>query len=159
MSLLSSLSHCRHSGPEIPRCPGCWWPLCSPVCATHPRHLQECRILARDTTRMAQPKCHGATPRYDIILSLRCLLLRETDPSAWRKVKDMASHATRRRQEGELDHSLTVQYLLKVLKATDNDTDAHHVRDAILTNCFQVDNTTNHEQHCVIYLVCCIFGV
>nr|XP_045583667.1 SET domain-containing protein SmydA-8-like [Procambarus clarkii]XP_045583668.1 SET domain-containing protein SmydA-8-like [Procambarus clarkii] len=124
-------------GAEFPRCAACWWPLCSEACASSSLHRAECRILAADTSRLGQPRGPGSTPRYDVILVLRCLLLRDTDPAAWRRLQDMASHAKRRQQEREQHHMTTVLYIKDVLKADYDLQDIHHARGAIVTNCFE----------------------
>ncbi|XP_071549534.1 SET domain-containing protein SmydA-8-like isoform X1 [Panulirus ornatus] len=125
------------TGTEFPRCSSCWWPLCSPACASSSLHQAECPILAVDAKRIGQPKAPGSTPRYDIILVLRCLLLRGTDPSAWRRLLDMASHSQRRVQEGDQHHVATTQYIKDVLKVDYDLEDIQHVRDVIITNCFE----------------------
>lgn len=129
--------HQSITGVDFPRCPSCWWPLCSSACASSSLHLAECPVLAVDTKRLGQPKGPGSTPRYDIILVLRCLLLRSTDPPAWRRLLDMASHAQRRVQEGEQHHVATTHYIKEVLKVDYDAKDIHHTRDVIITNCFE----------------------
>nr|XP_053652887.1 SET domain-containing protein SmydA-8-like [Cherax quadricarinatus] len=124
-------------GTEFPRCPVCWWPLCSAACASSSLHQAECPVLAADTSRIGQPKVTGSTPRYDIILVLRCLLLRDRNPLAWHRFLDMASHAERRMEEKEQHHMATVRYIKEILKVDYTLEDIHHARGAIITNCFE----------------------
>ncbi|XP_042221386.1 SET domain-containing protein SmydA-8-like isoform X2 [Homarus americanus] len=124
-------------GTEFPRCPSCWWPLCSSDCVTSSLHQAECPILAVDTKRVGQPIAAGSTPRYDIILVLRCLLLRRKDPPAWGRLLDMASHAQRRLQNKDQHHMATVRYIKEILKVDYSVEEINHARGAIITNCFE----------------------
>ena len=119
---------------EFPRCPRCLWPLCSPQCAAAPRHQAECAVLATDTKGVAVPTGYTKTPRYDVILVLRCLLLKETDPTAWEKVRAMESHAELRRKENEPHTEVAVTYFTKVLDAGWDEETVRHVHGAIITN-------------------------
>ncbi|KAG0719144.1 SET domain-containing protein SmydA-8, isoform A [Chionoecetes opilio] len=116
------------------RCPRCSWPLCSQQCADAPRHHAECAVLASDTKGVAVPIGCAKTPRYDVILVLRCLLLQQTDPAAWEKVRLMESHAERRRQENEPHTEAAVTYFTKVLDAGWDEDTVRHVHGAIITN-------------------------
>ncbi|XP_071549532.1 SET domain-containing protein SmydA-8-like isoform X1 [Panulirus ornatus] len=123
-------------------CPECWWPLCSSQCASSPLHLPECSILAQDTKHIAPPKVLEETPRYDIILLLRCLLLRSLNPSGWETLLDMAHHSQERQQKEELQQLLSVHYLTEILKV-DYDVDTvHQVKGAISTNAVEIQTNS-----------------
>lgn len=124
-------------GDDFVRCPGCWWPLCSVSCASSKFHVDECPKLAQDTKHIGQPPCQEETVRYDIILSLRCLLLKFTAADKWSRVEDMASHAQRRVDNKDNSHITTVRYITEVLGDEFDEDDAHHVHDAIVSNCFE----------------------
>lgn len=119
---------------DLTRCPRCSWPLCSHQCAAAPRHQAECAVLATDTKGVAAPTGYEKTPRYDVILVLRCLLLQQTDPAAWEKVRAMESHAERRRQENEPHTETAVAYFTRVLDPGWDEEAVRHVHGAIITN-------------------------
>lgn len=121
----------------VPRCPRCWWPLCSQSCAASSRHAGECPVLAADTQRTGQPQLFGYSSRYDVILVVRCLLLRRTNPAAWRRLLDLASHVPNRLLEDDEDHLNTVNYVTQVLRVEEDAKVVHHVRDAIATNVYE----------------------
>ncbi|XP_064105880.1 uncharacterized protein LOC135215269 [Macrobrachium nipponense] len=122
------------------RCPKCLWPLCSPSCASSKLHVDECPILANDKGKVGQPADVSETPRYDCIFVLRCLLLRDTNPKAWRRLLTMASHAVQLEADEEPYHMATITYIKDVLKAKFQPKLIHHARGAIMTNCFEWRN-------------------
>ncbi|KAA0192454.1 hypothetical protein HAZT_HAZT003739 [Hyalella azteca] len=117
------------------RCPGCQWPMCSQTCADHPTHADECSVLAQDTKGVGIPVNTDATPRYDLILILRFLLLRKKDPDMWEKLMALESHWQKRKAENEPHHSAAVQYFLKVCPMEHEENILHRVRGVIMTNC------------------------
>ncbi|KAK4326381.1 hypothetical protein Pmani_003097 [Petrolisthes manimaculis] len=119
---------------DMPRCPICSWPVCGPECAATDRHLAECSVLASDTKGIAQPTSYQQTPRYDIIMSLRCLLLQQTNPAAWEKVKGMESHIERRREDAEPHHEAAATYFTKKVSANCDEETIRHVHGTIITN-------------------------
>ncbi|KAG0719143.1 SET domain-containing protein SmydA-8, isoform A [Chionoecetes opilio] len=125
------------SNETVPRCARCWWPLCSQRCASSLRHAAECPVLAVDTQRSGQPQLLGYSSRYDVILVVRCLLLRHTNPAAWRQLLELCSHVPYRLLEDDEDHQATVNYVTQVLKVDEEAKVVHHVRDAIVTNSFE----------------------
>ncbi|XP_045120625.1 SET domain-containing protein SmydA-8-like isoform X2 [Portunus trituberculatus] len=125
------------SDEAVPRCERCWWPLCSQRCASSLRHAAECPVLAADSQRIGQPQFFGYSSKYDVILVVRCLLLRRTNPDAWRHLLELASHVPYRLLEDDDDHQTTVDYVTQVLKVEEDTQLVHHVRDAITTNSFE----------------------
>ncbi|KAK7072641.1 hypothetical protein SK128_012618 [Halocaridina rubra] len=127
---------------EFLRCPGCSWPVCSSSCATTKLHKAECTILAADKEKLGQPKNLGNSPCYDIILVLRCLILRDSDPEAFDRLLDMASHAIRLVNDHEPYHMATIRYIENILKADFDSKFIHHARGAIMANCFEYSNSS-----------------
>ncbi|XP_043213452.1 SET domain-containing protein SmydA-8-like [Amphibalanus amphitrite] len=76
-------------------CARCRWPVCGDRCADSAAHAAECQVLARDT---GDRPAAGTEPcaRYDCILPLRVLLLRD-QPRLWQKVEQLESHLEQRR--------------------------------------------------------------
>ncbi|XP_072945067.1 SET domain-containing protein SmydA-8 [Epargyreus clarus] len=75
------------------RCSKCGWPVCSGNCPglKDPKHHGiECQILS------ARPECvldnMAEYYRHDALLPLRCVLLQNTNPVAWKKLLEMQSH-------------------------------------------------------------------
>ncbi|XP_045583669.2 LOW QUALITY PROTEIN: SET domain-containing protein SmydA-8 [Procambarus clarkii] len=130
-------------GNNFPRCPGCWWPLCSLECASSSRHQDECPILATDTKRIATPVGQQETPRYDVILTLRCLLLKTKDPKAWQIMTTMANHSEQRQLNCEDQQIVTVRYMTEVLKLDHDQETLHQVRGAIATNGMEIRSDKN----------------
>ncbi|XP_068232973.1 uncharacterized protein [Palaemon carinicauda] len=125
------------------RCPKCLWPLCSLPCATSELHVAECPVLANDKAKKGQPADISETRRYDCILVLRCLLLRNTNPTAWRRLLSMASHAVQLEMEKEPYHMATIKYITDILKANFQPKLVHHARGAIMANCFEWRSPTD----------------
>ncbi|XP_037084707.1 SET domain-containing protein SmydA-8-like [Pollicipes pollicipes] len=76
-------------------CARCRWPMCGESCAASAAHAAECAVLARDAGD--RPKA-GSKPsaRYDCILPLRLLLLRD-QPRIWDKLTRLETHVEQRR--------------------------------------------------------------
>ncbi|KAG0719141.1 SET domain-containing protein SmydA-8, isoform B [Chionoecetes opilio] len=130
---------CHGPVPEkLPRCPGCWWPLCSPECAASSLHRQECPVLAKDTEHVAVPDTHEETSRYDLILVVRMLLLRDARPKAWAALMDMEHHMDRRAHEGKLELQTSVNLIRDVLGLDFTAEEVEQVRGAIATNGMQM---------------------
>ncbi|XP_042221387.1 SET domain-containing protein SmydA-8-like [Homarus americanus] len=135
--------HGSITGDDFPRCPKCWWPLCSLACASSRLHKGECAILALDTKHIAPPTEQGETPRYDVIAPIRCLLLQSTNPSGWQTILDMAHHSEQRQLNKEEQHLITVRYLSDVLKL-DYDLDIlNQARGAVATNGMEIRSDKN----------------
>ncbi|XP_068232451.1 SET domain-containing protein SmydA-8-like [Palaemon carinicauda] len=120
--------------PDFPKCPRCSWPLCSPVCAESPLHAGECAYLSTDTGKKCPPQNLEETPRYDVILVLRCLALREKKPDAWKTIESMVNYAEKYKKEEEPYHMATVKYISEILTGVCDADLVHKVRGAIITN-------------------------
>lgn len=116
--------------------------MCSPACATDEGHRSECQVLRLDTKKCGVPQKQGETPRYDLILILRCLLLRSTDPSRWETLQSMESHAGKRKEDAEPHHTAAIRYLTEVCKVDFDVDNVHHVRGVIVTNSVNTQNST-----------------
>lgn len=123
---------------EAFRCPGCFWPMCSPECHQKDLHAKECGILAQDVKRVGPPTSLGVTPRYDMILVLRCLLLRESNPTIWDRLMTMESHVDARREQQEPYHMAGVRFLTEVLNCGFDADTVHRVRGIMITNCINI---------------------
>ncbi|KAK7072642.1 hypothetical protein SK128_012619 [Halocaridina rubra] len=126
--------HSPITSPDYPKCPRCFWPLCSPECANSILHIPECKYLSTDENSHGPPKSIDETPRYDVVLLLRCLALRNIKPDAWKIIEKMVSHSEKYEKEKEPFHMTSVTYITEFLKDVCDVQTAHHVRGAIITN-------------------------
>lgn len=123
---------------ELPRCPGCWWPLCSLECATSSLHKQECPVLAKDTEHVGVPNSHGETKCYDVIMVLRVLLLRSFNPEGWDVVLSMEHHSDRRAKDTKLEQEVIVHHIREVLGLDYTKEEVEQIWGAIATNAMQI---------------------
>ncbi|MCL4137586.1 UNVERIFIED_CONTAM: hypothetical protein GTU68_043275 [Idotea baltica] len=120
------------------KCPCCFWPMCSLDCASAKVHDNECAILSEDENQYGAPTTQGDTPRYDLIMIIRCLLLRTTNPKAWDTLLSMASHGCSEIERKSPHQVAAVRYLTEVCKV-DYDADTiHYVRGVVRTNALEI---------------------
>ena len=120
-------------------CAYCNWPLCSEACSQLKFHRHECLILAKDTKKSGVPKTMGETPRYDIILTLRCLLLKRINPSQWLQLTFLENHVTELKESTQDSfYQALLMYLTRVLAEEKfSEKDIMTVRGTILSNCYE----------------------
>ncbi|XP_018024101.1 SET domain-containing protein SmydA-8 isoform X2 [Hyalella azteca] len=130
---------------DFSKCPDCKWPVCSKVCANSKSHWAECDVLAKDELGIGIPQHIGQTPRYDLIMLLRGLLLKETDPKSWKVLMAMQSHKEIWKKDNDPFHAAAVKYFTEVCKCGFDEDEIHHVRGVIMTNCmvFKSDKGTS----------------
>ena len=135
--------HSTISEDNFERCPGCKWPMCSSTCCDDIKSFhqkEECKVLSKDTKNIGVPTKLGETPRYDIILVLRCVLLYYTNYKSWKLLNSMESHWVKRKEQADPYHMATVRYLSEVCKMEVDVDVIHHVRGVIISNCYEVKN-------------------
>ncbi|CAL4200083.1 unnamed protein product, partial [Meganyctiphanes norvegica] len=120
-------------------CSKCLWPLCSEKCENSVIHKPECEILSKDSTesRWGHPMdLTQESPLYDLIIVIRCLLLRSQNPQAWKLLETMVSHSEKR-MSNKLDphHKGTVEFIKRHLVKDDFErNEISHVRGVIYSN-------------------------
>ncbi|XP_076048725.1 SET domain-containing protein SmydA-8-like [Oratosquilla oratoria] len=125
----------------ISRCSKCRWPVCSPGCLKRAERLhskRECIVLSKDPKGCGVPVKEGSTPRYDIIMVVRALLLREDDPDAWNLLLSLESHVRQHMRLQDEHHIAVVRYITEVLKMDVTKDIVHEVRGVILTNAIEI---------------------
>jgi len=132
--------HAPLTGDQFHKCSGCWWPLCGEACERRPRHVAECGVLRQDARRIGVPSCRGDTPKYDLILILRGLLLKKTNSAAWDQLMALENHADVWESEGDVYHDAPVRYFSEICKVENDVSDIHKVRGALLTNALVFKN-------------------
>ncbi|KAL7647484.1 UNVERIFIED_CONTAM: hypothetical protein RMT77_001080 [Armadillidium vulgare] len=120
------------------KCPDCFWPMCSMSCALDESHAVECSWLEEDKTHCGAPTCLGETPRYDLIFILRCLILKERNPKAWRKMFEMASHGDKLKESNEPHQVAAVRYFKDICKMNIGEDEIHHIRGVVLANAIEI---------------------
>ncbi|KAK4326384.1 hypothetical protein Pmani_003100 [Petrolisthes manimaculis] len=135
---------------EVLHCPGCYWPICSIKCATSPNHLPECSVLARERNHVSTPNNLETTRRYEFILIVRCLLMQDQAPSAWKEVMSMSHHTEQRMvtQKEELD--VIQVYIREVLTLDYSQEVINQVVGAIATNALEI-RTAGHNAIRALY--------
>ncbi|GAB0095454.1 SET domain-containing protein [Sergentomyia squamirostris] len=79
------------------KCSRCGWPMCSDDCEKSTNHSAECKLTeARGGITIE----HFIAPHpiYQCILTLRCLLLKDTSPEKWEKLSQLESHTELRKK-------------------------------------------------------------
>jgi len=134
---------CHHPVTTLIRCSTCQWPMCSPACAEDIRHRAECAVLAQDVKGVGVPSSSEETPRYDLILILRCLLLKN-EPEKWNTLMSLESHWERHKKGEEPHHVAAVKYFTLICPTGLNADVVHRVRAIVMTNCI-----STKFSHCV----------
>ncbi|CAL4088943.1 unnamed protein product [Meganyctiphanes norvegica] len=130
-------------------CPGCKWPLCCKECVGSSTHAEECTILASDKKGIGPPKGPGANPRYDLILVIRALLLREKDSKGWSMVESLANHTEQRMRDKEPHHMAAVRFCSEMIEPSFEADLVHKVHGAIITNCINTHGARGETLRCL----------
>ncbi|CAL4068095.1 unnamed protein product, partial [Meganyctiphanes norvegica] len=95
------------------RCPRCHWPLCSEECSDSKLHAEECHILSKDVDKIWVPKNLEPTACNGLIMILRCLLLRSSNPEIFINILSMVSNVRSENRKQDPDDNLCdiVEYL------------------------------------------------
>ena len=78
-------------------CTLCGWPLCSPECQKVKLHKPECEFSQRRNPKIKINKFNQVNQMYECITPLRCLWLKENDPTRWQSLIEMESHLNDRK--------------------------------------------------------------
>lgn len=70
-------------------CYQCEWPLCDVACSKLQHHQAECDMFRNLLAKYATSDERNALHRYEGILPLRILLLKDDDPIKWKKIIGM----------------------------------------------------------------------
>ncbi|KAL1117654.1 hypothetical protein AAG570_003969 [Ranatra chinensis] len=95
-------------------CPGCHWPVCSPLClglSDQQHHFPECAVLSKNTEIMGRRQFN-----YEAITPLRCLILQKRNKRKWGEFISMQSHMDKRGPNSEVYKELDeriVKYIIE----------------------------------------------
>ncbi|EDV97595.1 GH16955 [Drosophila grimshawi] len=82
------------------KCSSCSWPMCSKECEKSPFHLDECRLMAASNFQSkinynpADPE--GKESAYCVIMLLRCMQLKRSNPEAFARLAALEDHLKER---------------------------------------------------------------
>lgn len=82
------------------KCSACSWPLCSAECEQSPHHVNECRLMAGSNFQSKinyNPKePERKESAYCVIMLLRCMQLKQSNPAAFAKISELEDHLKER---------------------------------------------------------------
>ena len=105
----------------------CWicnFPFCSEECQQFEEHQQECSIFAKQNVKIKnhdQFDYSSSESAYDLILPLRMLYLKSSDPDKWKQFWKLSSHIGNFKKKNEWvdKQKYVVDYILNTLKLPD----------------------------------------
>ncbi|CAL4061002.1 unnamed protein product [Meganyctiphanes norvegica] len=126
-------------------CSKCLWPLCSEKCENSEIHMPDCEILSKDSTEGKQghpQNLHGLSPLYDLIIVIRCLLLRSQNPQNWKLLLSMISHSEKREEDGNDHHHKAIVAFMKryLVNEEFESEEISHARGVIYSNAMGFTN-------------------
>jgi len=125
-------------------CSKCSWPVCSQECENGFFHLHECSILSNAQCKPNVSFDQESFHLYPCITPLRLLLLRETDPDAWRVLDTFMDHNDDREnkdnQAWKLHELLVRNFIQKYLKLDFSDNEIKRCIGIIRTNTVKLDS-------------------
>lgn len=125
------------------KCSGCTWPLCGSSCESLPAHVEECQLMRQKKFNSSIKNC-GAPKieaAYCVITPLRVILLKKTNPKAFKTIMELTSNLDQRidtKLYGALRVNL-VPFIRSFLGLTDfTETDVLNIAGILDTNTFDV---------------------
>ena len=105
----------------------CWicnFPFCSEECQQFEEHQQECSIFAKQNVKIKnhdQFNYSSSESVYDLIIPLRIIFLKSSDPEKWKQFWKLMSHYGHLKKKSEwIDkQKYVVDYILNTLKLPD----------------------------------------
>ncbi|XP_045622293.2 SET domain-containing protein SmydA-8, partial [Procambarus clarkii] len=99
-------------------CSLCGWPLCGPECQNVVLHYPECQLSRNRPIKVQVHKFMQVNQMYECITPLRCLWLKEKDPSKWSTLSQMESHMKERINTDvhEVNQANVVDFMNQYLK-------------------------------------------
>ncbi|CAD7088383.1 unnamed protein product [Hermetia illucens] len=78
-------------------CERCGWPVCQRICQNSPEHRGECELTVARGSKIKIHHFVAPHPQYQCLSILRCMLLREKDPSKFQRLMQLESHDNQRK--------------------------------------------------------------
>jgi len=97
-------------------CGKCGWPMCNSSCAKAAVHEPECGLTAARGSPLQMPaSCYNKPyPIYEVVTILRCLSLKQTSDSKWKKLRELEPHEEARKKNGKYDRDIAT--MLRVIR-------------------------------------------
>ncbi|MPC50943.1 Protein msta, isoform A [Portunus trituberculatus] len=122
-------------------CTMCGWPLCGPECQENDLHKAECQFSRNRTSKVQVHKFMQVNQMYECITPLRCLWLKQHDPTRWVSLTQMEAHMEQRRTTDvhEVNQVNVVDFMKQYLKITTFEEDEiHKICGIIDVNGFEI---------------------
>jgi len=143
-----------HDLPDVTFCSLCHLHFCSPECSQSPYHKQECSEMQKLNIKTDSMERLGKLTL--VIVTLRCLLLPETAPQNWARLRLLQDHLNSG-QNTKL-HQMNQEFLVRFLReiglneAIINDFEIHTVCGILESNAFEVKSVDELESRAVFPL-------
>lgn len=130
------------------KCRGCGWPLCGPNCKGIKTNLGhspwECSLLREKRVADLLDKNDKQLIRqmYEVLLPLKCLLLKQNDKVKWEKIQSMESHNDLRKKIPKIwerNQNVIVNMIRNIWKIKDfTEEEIHTVCGVLEVNSFEI---------------------
>lgn len=138
------------------KCSSCNWPMCGKSCETSLSHVDECRVMGKKKF-ISSIRNNGAAKMeasYCVIVPLRVVLLKKSNPKAHKCIMELVSHLDHRIKT-KLYQALQVNlvpFFRDFLKFSEyTETDILNIAGILDTNCFDIILPSKHIRARGIY--------
>lgn len=131
------------SSDDYYKCSKCTWPVCGRSCETMPNHVDECRVMSERNFKCSIVNNGNAKVEasYCLIAPLRVILLRHSNPRAYKAIMELVSHLNLR-INSKLYSALRanlVPFIRDFLNFSEyTETDILNIAGILDTNCFDI---------------------
>ncbi|ALC45151.1 CG18136, partial [Drosophila busckii] len=135
----------EHPAKDFYKCSGCSWPMCCKECEQSPYHVDECRLIAASnfeckiSYNAVEPERKESA--YCVILLLRCLQLKSSNPAGFAQMNQLQDHLQERLQTPlyQVLRANLITFIKTVLGLRDwSEMDILRIAAILDTNAFEV---------------------
>ncbi|XP_070506795.1 SET domain-containing protein SmydA-8-like [Chironomus tepperi] len=122
-------------------CSKCTWPLCGKSCETSEYHVEECKIMSEKNFKTSIKATGKLESSYCVIVPLRVIMMRKTQPKMYEKLSKLVSHLDQRISTKLYDvlRANLVPFILSFLRIPDiTEKEILEIAGILDTNCFEV---------------------
>ena len=146
---------CLREGPDLLPCTSCGWPVCGGGCEVGAWHSMECEILATAKARIKPSNFDTNCPLFSCISPLRMLLLRRTNPDAWRVVDTLMDHNNERdlseNTAWKVHLLLMINFVQKHLQLDFTESEIRRAIGILRTNSVRLEHREGYGEGVVVY--------
>ncbi|XP_013119232.1 SET domain-containing protein SmydA-8 [Stomoxys calcitrans] len=130
-------------GSNFYKCRKCSWPLCGPDCEHSQHHLHECQLMASRNFR-AKIDYSGQVGKkesaYCVILPLRCLLMKASQPADFERFSELEDHLNERKDTPLYNvlRANLVTFVKTILGMHESEEEVLRVAAILDTNAFEI---------------------